>query len=375
MSAPNFGVMNMSTIEKIDLRSDTVTQPCKMMRNYISKSEVGDNFYGEDKITNELEEYCADFFGKEAALFSVSGTMSNQIAIRTYIQPGNEIILDASYHINYYEYSATSSLGGVLNLLNTPTGIIYEKDLLFALNNRHRSFLTGSPKLLCLENTINYHTGKIYPLEDFQKISSLAKKYGLNVHLDGARLLNACSALQINVHEYTSCVDSVMVSFSKGLGAPVGSILAGSKDFILETKKYQKWYGGGLHQTGIIAAGALYAIKHNIPFLIEDNTKAKFLGSLLMEDKRIKLDYNAIETNIVMFSFHNSKINIKKFVELMKKQNILLYLWDHNTIRMVTHKNVSSNQIKVAAYKISKLLDDLNKEKGSVQLSVSEVTH
>ena len=345
--------------ELIDLRSDTVTRPCKSMRKHMYNAEVGDNFYREDKITQELEEYCAEYFGKEAALFTISGTMGNQIALRTYIQPGNEIILDASYHINYYEYSATALLGGSINLLHTPNGIIYEKDLLQALNSRYRSALTGKPKLICLENTINYHSGKIYPLVTFQEIASLSKKNDLRVYLDGARLLNACVALKVSVLEYTTYVDSLIISFSKGLGAPMGAVLLGNKDFIEEARKYQKWYGGGLHQSGIIAAAALFAIKHNINKLEQDNINAKILANLLSEEKKIKVNLDEIQTNIVMFSFQNTIINVEKFIELAKQQGILLYPWDHNTVRAVTHQNVCENQIKKAAYKISQMMAEL----------------
>ena len=344
-------------LEIIDLRSDTVTQPSKEMRICMYKAEVGDNFYKEDAITQELEEYCAQYFGKEAALFNVSGTMSNQIALKTYIQPGNEIILDSSYHINYYEYSPVSGLiGGVFNLLSTSNGIIRELDLLNALKNRHRSPLTGDPKLLCLENTINFYAGKIYPLEIFQKVCSLAKEKGLHIYLDGARLLNACTISKTSVLEYTSHVDSLMISFSKGLGAPIGSMLMGSHDFINQARKYQKWFGGGLHQSGIIAAACLYAIKHNIPNLIDDNFKARLLADLLVHDQRINLNFKKIETNIVMFSLRSAKNNTQKFIELAKKQGILLYHWNHDTIRAVTHSDTSVNQIRSAAKVILKVV-------------------
>lgn len=352
----------MTANEIIDLRSDTVTKPCKVMRKQMYKAEVGDNFYKEDKITRDLEEYCAQFFNKEAALFSITGTMCNQIALRSLVQPGNEIILDASYHINYYEYSATSSLvGAVLNLLYATDGIIREEQLLQALNNRHRSTLTGKPTLLCLENSINYHSGKIYPLKIFQNISELAKKNAFKVYLDGARLLNATTALQLDVNQYTICVDALMVSFSKGLGAPAGSVLLGNKELIEEARKYQKWYGGGLHQSGILAAAALHAIQNNIIKLSKDNDKAKLLGQLLQEDNRIKLYSETIETNIVMFSLPSINVDTQLFINLAKKENLLLYPWNSTTIRAVTHYDINEDQIKTAATKIIALVDYFSK--------------
>lgn len=346
-------------LEVIDLRSDTVTKPCAEMLKYMCNTEMGDNFYREDRKTQELEEYCSEYFGKEAALFTISGTMGNQVALRTYIQPGNEIILDASYHINYYEHSSTALLGAAVNLLHTPNGIIHKEDLLQALKNRYRSFLTGKPKLICLENTINYHSGTIYPLTVFQEISFLAKENSLNLYLDGARLLNACIALNTNVQEYTSCVDSLMISFNKGLGAPMGAILLGNKDFIEEARKYQNWYGGGLHQSGIIAAAALFAIKHNVNRLDQDHINAKIFANLLAESSKIQINPSAISTNIVMFSLKSSTTSIETFIQLAKENNILLYPWNHHTIRAVIHKDVNKNQIKEAAYRLLKIISKL----------------
>ena len=258
--------------------------------------------------------------------------------------------------------------GGSLNLLHTREGIIEIEDLQMALRSRHRLSLCGEPKLLCLENSINYHSGKIFPPEAFQKIASFARNEGLRTYLDGARLLNACLELDVSVSEYSKSVDSLMISFSKGLGAPVGSILLGDEDFILEARKYQKMVWGGLHQSGILAAAALYAIKNNIDNLLNDNSKAKLLGNLLKEDPCIKLNSELIETNIVMFSFTDENIDVTKFLKMAANEHILLYHWNHNTVRAVTHQDVDENQIKQAAYKISKILCEMNQfEKSQVK--------
>jgi len=342
------------------LRSDTVTKPSRGMREAMYRAEVGDNFYREDKTTQELEEYCAWYFNKEAAAFLLTGTMANQVALRTYIQPGNEVILDSSYHINYYEYSATASLcGAALNLLNTPDGIINESELYQAINGRHRSNLTGIPALLCLENSINYHSGKIFPIDVFAQVTSLSKKYKIPVYLDGARLLNACATLNKEPKEYSDYADSLMISFSKGLGAPAGAVLLGSQGFIEEARKYQKWYGGGMHQSGILAAAALYAIKKNVEKLNEDNKKAIYFANLLSSDARIKIDFSKIETNIVMFSFDKPLGDIANFINLARSHGILLYEWDQHTIRAVTHKDINDKQIETAASRILKLIPEL----------------
>lgn len=341
------------------------------MREAMYGAEVGDNFYGEDKITRELEEYCAWYFNKEAAVFLLTGTMANQVALRTYIHPGNEVILDASYHINYYEYSATSSLcGAALNLLNTQDGVINESDLLQAIKGRHRSNLTGIPALLCLENSINYHSGKIFPIDTFKQVSNLAKKHKIPVYLDGARLLNACAALNKEPKEYSAHVDSLMISFSKGLGAPAGAVLLGNYAFIEEARKYQKWYGGGMHQSGILAAAALYGIQKNIKKLKEDNAKALYFANLVSSDHRIKVDFTKVETNIVMFSFDKYSSDVSCFLHLAKSNGILLYKWDQNTIRAVTHKDICEKQVEIAANKILKLIPKLYKSTAKIGLSV-----
>lgn len=337
----------------IDLRSDTVTKPCDEMRKIMYKAEVGDNFYNEDILTNQLEEYCANYFKTESALFVVSGTMANQIALRCHTKVGDEIITDNYYHILYYEAASTSDLGRVsMNGLFTDDGIITEQDLRFCMSNRHRSNLTTSPRLVWIENTINHYAGKIYPLEKIKKINTFTKENNLLVHLDGARLLNACVAEGVASSAYTPYVDSIMLSFSKGLGAPVGAILLGSKKFIEKAKVYQKWYGGGLHQSGILASAALFAIQHNIEKLGEDNSNAKLLSQLLSENKMLDVFYGG--TNIVMFSIQKLGVSAVSFVETMKSHDILLYPWDEYIVRAVTHFAITKELIYKAAYSIMK---------------------
>jgi len=344
----------------IDLRSDTLTKPSDDMRSAMYNASSGDDSYGEDELTNFLETFCANYFCKEAALFMASGTMSNQVAIRCWTQPGDEIILDDTYHINYFEAGTTVDLGKVhLNLCHTSDGIIRENDVLNALENKHRSALSSNVTLLCLENTINTLSGKIYPLEDMKHVYICAKKNNINVHLDGARLLNACAALNIDASEYSHYADSLTICFSKGLGAPFGSMLIGTKAFIDKARKYRKWYGGGLHQSGFMAAAALFAIQNNISKLSEDHKKALELARILQSSCGIKVKLKDIETNIVMFDISETGMNSDVFAsELKNEVGVILYPWSRHTMRAVTSLNVSLADVIEAGKRIKIFLNN-----------------
>ena len=291
----------------------------------------------------------------------ITGTMANQISLRCHTTSGEEIITDNYYHILYYESAPTSDLGKVsVNILYTKNGIIEPEDLKSALLNRYRSSLTIRAKLLWLENTINHYSGKIYPLEKIKQIYNVAKNNALSIHIDGARLLNACAANKIRPSVYSHYADSMMVSFSKGLGAPAGAVLLGDEPFIEKAKTYQKWYGGGLHQSGILAAAALFAIKNNTERLQEDNDNAKLLGNLLAEEKKIKVLLHLLDTNIVMFSVRNLNMSALKFVSILKSHGVLLYPWDEYTVRAVTHKDISKSCVISASEIIRKVVSTLS---------------
>ncbi len=346
----------------MDFRSDTVTKPCKNMRLAMYNAEVGDNYYKEDYITRKLEDYCAEFFGTQAALFTITGTMANQIAIRCHTKTGDELITDNYYHILYYEAGPTYDLGKVsTNILYTEDGILTDQHVNLALLNRYRSQLTTSPRLIWLENTINHYSGKIYPLDKLEAIYNFAQKHRLVVHIDGARLLNACVARQIPGHTYSLFSNSMMVSFSKGLGAPAGAVLLGDQTFIEQARMYQKWYGGGMHQSGILAAAALFAICNNVDRLSSDNENAMLLAKLLSREEKLQVPMQLVETNIVMFSVQKLNIYAKDFVELAKQQGVLLYPWDDYKVRAVTHKDVSNKLVIKAASIILKIVDEIQK--------------
>lgn len=337
----------------IDLRSDTVTKPCRQMYLALKDATCGDAFLDNDVSTRNLEERCADLFGYEDAMFAVSGTMCNQLAIKASTNPGDEIITDFSYHINYFESSGISSLTGVhINPIHTLDGLITIDILQKLLIDRNKSRFSTYPKMLCLENTINYHSGKIFPLKELKRVSDFAKENGLLVHLDGARIFNAIVEDNIPINSFSSIADSMMVSFSKGLGAPFGSILLGKNNFIQETRRYNKWYGGGMHQSGLMAECALYAINNNLYRIKSDNNNAKLLTTLLLQDQISGIKLLKNETNIVMLDLKEVNISAKVFANILQGQGILLYPWSEYIIRAVTHKDVNENDIRSAAKKI-----------------------
>ncbi|HZT81959.1 MAG TPA: GntG family PLP-dependent aldolase, partial [Gemmataceae bacterium] len=254
----------------IDLRSDTVTRPTPGMRAAMAAAEVGDDVFDEDPTVNRLQERVAALLGKEAALFVPSGTMSNQVCVRTHTQPGDELLCDVNCHIYNYEAGGPAVLSGVTcRCVEGDCGIldVSQLDGLVRPDNEH--FVRT--RLVCLENTHNRGGGKVYPLEKVQAISAWARRAGLATHLDGARLWNAVVATGVPAQEWARHFDSVSVCFSKGLGAPVGSALAGPRDFVAKARRTRKLFGGGMRQAGVLAAAALYALDHHVERLAEDH--------------------------------------------------------------------------------------------------------
>jgi threonine aldolase len=349
----------MQNKKMIDLRSDTVTKPCDQMLKIISNTIVGDDYYKEDEVTNELESYSASYFGTEDALFMITGTMANQVAIRCNTSPGDELLTDSFSHIVYYCSGAVADLAKIsLKLINTKNGILTLEDILQSELLRFRSDLTSSTKLIWLENSIGHYGGRIYPIEELKRISEFSKKNNIKIHLDGARLLNACIAINVSPKEYIKYTDSAIFSFSKALGAPAGSILLGTKEFIKKARLYQKWYGGGLHQSGILASACLFAIKNNVDYIQKDHNNAKLLAELsvknLKESENI-VDINSIETNIVMFYTKHLNAPVNKIIDMAKSDKVFLYRLSDNIIRAVTHKDIGEEDITRAASVINNI--------------------
>ena len=306
-------------MDMIDLRSDTVTKPSNEMRQAMLTAEVGDDVYGEDPTVNRLQERVAEILGKEAALFVPSGVMANQLAIKTQTQPGDEVIVESESHIYNYETAGAAFLSNVqLCTIKGNRGLLKAEQVVQAI----RSDIYYNPKtsLVCLENTHNKAGGTIYPIEEIQKIHDVTQNKKLALHLDGARLWNASVATGISPKEYARFFDTVSVCFSKGLGAPVGSALVGTRDKIDGARKYRKIFGGGMRQIGILAAGALFALDHNVERLKEDHEKAKWLAKELSSFPCINLDFDSVQTNIIIFSLRGRSESAAELISKLKDE-------------------------------------------------------
>jgi threonine aldolase len=339
----------------IDLRSDTVTKPTPPMRKAMAEAEVGDDVFGEDPTVNALQEKVAKLLGKEAAIFVPSGTMANQLAIKSHTQPGDEVIIEATSHPYNFEGGAGAALSGVqFYCLKGLRGILDASQIEEAIRSEDHHFPVT--RLICLENTHNRGGGSIYPIEKIAEIYRLAKSKGLLIHLDGARLWNASVATGIKPHEYAQWADSVSVCLSKGLGAPIGSIVAGSKTFIDRVHRFRKMFGGGMRQVGIIAAAGIYALDHHFERLKEDHQNAKWLALGLKELKGVSIDPEQVETNIIIFNIANTGMTAPQMAEAMKRNGVLIHPIGKTQIRLVTHLDVSSEDIEKALKAFEKVL-------------------
>ena len=339
----------------IDLRSDTVTKPTPAMRKAMAEAQVGDDVFGEDPTVNLLQEKVANLLGKEAALFVPSGTMGNQLSIKSHTEPGDEVIIESSSHPYNFEGGAGAALSGIqFQCLRGVRGILDASQIEEAIRPADHHFPVT--KLVCLENTHNRGGGSIFPLEKMAEIYRLAKSKGLLVHLDGARLWNASLATGIKPHEYAQWADSVSVCLSKGLGAPIGSLVAGPKPFIDRVHRFRKMFGGGMRQVGIIAAAGIYALDHHFERLKEDHQNAKRLAVSLKEFKGVSIDPKHVETNIVIFDVANTGMTGFQVAEAMKKEGVLIHAIGKTQIRLVTHLDVTSEDIEKSLKTFERIL-------------------
>ncbi len=337
----------------IDLRSDTITKPTAGMREAICEAEVGDAVFGDDPTVLALQERVAAILGKEAALYMPSGTMTNQVAVRTHTEAGDEIMLDASAHIYYYEAGAPAALSGVMcRLLPGKRGIFTADDVRSALRFGDVHF--APTRLICIENTHNRGGGSIWPIEAIAGIAELARENNLKMHMDGARLWNASVATGITEAEYAQFFDSVSVCFSKGLGAPVGSALAGSAEFIDRARRFMKQFGGGMRQAGIVAAGALYALENHRDRLAEDHDNAKILAEGLSDIRGIEVDVSTVETNIVIFRLEG--VNPVEFFLHAHEAGVYVLPAGADSVRAVTSLQVNRDDIIKGVEIISSVL-------------------
>ncbi len=342
----------------IDLRSDTVTRPTSEMRKAMAEAEVGDDVFGEDPTVNALQAKVAGVLGKEAALFVPSGTMANQLSIKSHTQPGDEVIIEASSHPYNFEGGAGAALSGIqFQCLRGVRGVLEPSQIEEAIRPADHHFAVT--RLLCVENTHNRGGGSIYPLEKMIEIYRLAQSRGLLVHLDGARLWNASVATGIRPYEYAQYADSVSVCLSKGLGAPIGSLVAGSKSFIDRVHRFRKMFGGGMRQAGIVAAAGIYALDRHFERLAEDHQNARRLAVGLKELKGVAIEPKFVETNIVIFDVANSGMTAAQVTEAMRKEGILIHPIGKTQIRLVTHLDITHEDIETALKAFRKLLKAL----------------
>jgi threonine aldolase len=327
----------------IDLRSDTVTRPSKEMLDAMFAAQVGDDVFRDDPTVNALEAMAAGMFGKEAALFCPSGTMTNQIAINVHTRPGDEVICHQYAHVYYYEGGAMMRNSGVsVCLLDGARGQIRAEEIESHINpdDIHRPVTS----LVEVENTMNKGGGTIYPFEELEKISAVCRKHELSLHLDGARIFNAITETGVTPCEYASLFDSVSVCLSKGLGAPVGSLLIGDKTFIKRARRVRKAFGGAMRQAGYLAAAGIYALQNNIPRLKSDHDRARKLGNLL-ENLPYVASVIPVETNIVIFTLRKTG-SAADFLNLLKEHDIHALSIDPQTLRFVTHLDFTDEMLE-----------------------------
>jgi len=340
----------------IDLRSDTVTKPSVEMRKAMYDAEVGDDVFKEDPTVNKLEEYAAALLGKEAALFVSSGVMGNQLCLNVLTQPGDEVICEKDCHIFNYESGSPAKLSGIqLHPIEGSKGVITAEQV-EPLIRPESAYYMPHTRVIEIENTHNRAGGTIIPIDVIKNLKSLADKYNLFFHLDGARIWNASVATGILVKEYASYFDSVSCCLSKGLGAPVGSIIAGTKDFIREAYRVRKSWGGGMRQVGILAAAGLYALQNNFERLVEDHEKAKFLADRIYANSNLEIDMSSVQTNILLFK--PLKLTVDEGIKLCKEKGLLLSVGKIDLIRAITHFDVSMDEIRKAAIIIAEVFND-----------------
>ncbi len=331
----------------IDLRSDTVTRPSPEMRRVMASAEVGDDVFGEDPTIRRLEERTAEILGKEAALYVPSGTMANQIALFILTRGGDEVYCDESAHIFNYESGAPALLSRVqLHPIRGRRGVFTREQVEEQLRPPDHHFPPSS--VIEIENTANRGGGTVWPLAEVRRLRELALERGMKLHLDGARLWNAAAASGTPEQVWASHADTVSVCFSKGLGAPVGSAVAASKELIEEAHRMRKRLGGGMRQAGIVAAGALHALEHNRRRLIEDHRRAKTLAAGLAEIPGFGLDLEHIDTNIVIVNLAGRALSGEQFERQVRERGLLVTLAGMYKVRFVTHLEITDEDIEAA---------------------------
>ncbi|PYS41738.1 MAG: low specificity L-threonine aldolase [Acidobacteria bacterium] len=338
----------------IDLRSDTVTKPSPEMRRAMAEAEVGDDVFIEDPTVNRLQERASDIFRREAALFVPSGTMGNLTCILAQTRPGQEVICEEAGHIYNYEMASMSAVAGVLpRLVKGEDGILTWETISKAI--RPKIYYRPQTALISLENTHNMAGGTVYPTKIAHEICDNAHDAGISVHLDGARIFNAATYLGEDVAEMTKKFDSIQFCLSKGLGAPVGSMIVGSRDFIERCRSIRKMLGGGMRQAGVLAAAGLVALDKGPNRLHVDHENAKFLANQLASTAGININAAKVQTNIVIFDVRDSGWSSGDVLKALEQRHVLAVPVDNHKIRMVTHLDVDRNDVERAAQTVKEV--------------------
>jgi len=325
----------------IDLRSDTVTKPTEAMIRAMAEAEVGDDVYGEDPTVNQLEHIAAELLGKEAALFVTSGTQGNQVAVLTHCVNGDEVILEADSHIFCYEGGAVAALAGVqTRTVPGMRGALQAGDVAYAIRGSNIHY--PRTRLVCMENTHNRAGGAVIMPEQMREVYEVAKQHGVSIHLDGARLFNAAVASQRDVRDFTRYTDSVQVCLSKGLSAPVGSILAGYRDFIEEARWWRKKLGGGMRQAGYLAAPGILALTKMVDRLADDHHRAKMLAEGLV---KLSLEVLPVETNIVLVRTACVNLTAAEMLRRLAEKGVWAVDFDQYVVRFTTHRHITDQDI------------------------------
>ena len=346
----------MTNSQLIDLRSDTVTKPSDGMREAMAKALVGDDVYGEDPTINSLEERVAKLFGKEAALFCPSGSLANQLAIRMLVAPGEELITETNSHIVRAELGA----GAVFSGITTRTwlasrGLLSADDALNIARPDSGPYLV-STTAIAVENTHNFGGGTIQPISEIKKLREESEKLGIALHLDGARIWNAHIASGVELIEYGKYFDTLSVCLSKGLGAPVGSLMIASKERVAKARQWRKRYGGGMRQAGILAAAGHYALDNNLPLLKVDHVRAKSIASAVAAVAPKVIDPATVDTNIVGLELATLKISASELSNQLKEKGILAGALGPKYLRLVTHLDLTDGDIEVVNQILPQLL-------------------
>jgi len=340
----------------IDLRSDTVTLPTPAMREAIYRAELGDDVFGEDPTTNRLEKMAAERMGKEAALLVVSGTMGNLVCTLTHCRRGEEVILGDRSHTFLYEAGGMSTLGGIHphTISNQPDGTIRLEDIEGAIRGNNVHF--PRTRLICLENTHNRCYGSALTSEYIDSVAALAKEHGLSIHLDGARIFNAAIALGVDVKELTANVDSLSFCLSKGLSAPVGSVVCGSSEFIAEARRARKVLGGGMRQAGVIAAAGIKALEEMVDRLAKDHENARRLAEGIARISGLSIEPAKVQTNIIYFELDEERMTPKELVTELDKKEVKVLSVGARRLRAVTHYGISAEDIDLTVKALGEVM-------------------